>query len=105
MNRVALGLALVVAVSAPAMAQRVSKVNGNRLLALCKQTDITGCDAYVAGVADTLTEKHAACIPPQVTTDQLRAVVLKTLNQHPEKRELSGAVIVLHSLTTAYPCK
>ncbi len=81
MRRALLALALLAAL--PAQAQRVSKVNGTKLMAICG---------------------GQACIPAVVTGAQLRDVVLKLLRGAPEKRELPAARIVLHAYKTAFPC-
>jgi hypothetical protein len=109
MRRAVLALALVAASVAvgPARAQRVSKVDGNKLLALCSGTDIKGCDAYLAGVGDAMAEEPAprrACIPPRVTGTQLRDVVIKFLREEPAKRELSGGSLTVHAFAKAFPC-
>jgi hypothetical protein len=91
----------------PAQAQRVSQINGNRLMALCRTAELTGCDAYLAGIADAIAEApepHLACIPPVVTAAQLRAVVLKLLHDEPDKREKPAAEIVVHAYGKAFAC-
>jgi hypothetical protein len=108
MKRV-LALAFCALAAAPvaAQAQRVSKVNGNRLLSLCSASDVKGCDAYVAGVADALAEAgeiRQACIPVSVTTDQLRDVLLKYLHNEPENREMPGGRLAVRAFTKAWPC-
>ena len=107
MMRVVILLALVAAT--PAAAQRVSKVDGNKLASLCRASDVKGCDAYVAGVADALGElredAHVACIPVRVTTDQMRDVVLKYLHDEPQDRELPGGRLTMRALAKAWPCK
>jgi hypothetical protein len=100
---------ILLAVSAvlPAEAQRVSTITGNRLMMLCHTADSTGCDAYLAGVADAIAEEpppHLACIPSVVTTQQLRAVVLKLLHDEPDKRALPAAEIVVHAYGKAFAC-
>jgi hypothetical protein len=45
---------LALAAALPAHAQRVSQINGNRLMALCRTAELAGCDAYLAGVADAI---------------------------------------------------
>jgi len=99
--------ALLLLGALPAQAQRVSKVSGNQLMELCGHTDIKGCDAYLDGIADAIAEEPAprrACIPRNVTTPQLRDVVLKLLHNAPERRELPAARIVVHAYGKAFPC-
>jgi hypothetical protein len=102
-------LLILVAVAAPAAAQRVSKVDGNKLMSLCRSSDIKGCDGYVAGVADALAEvredAHVACIPARVTNEQLRDVVLKYLHDEPQYRQLPGGHLAVHAFAKAWPCK
>jgi hypothetical protein len=106
MMRGILALALLAAV-VPAQAQRVSKVDGNKLLSICSSTDIKACDAYLAGVGDAMAEEPAprrACIPARVTGTQLRDVVIKFLREEPAKRELSGGSLTVHAFAKAFPC-
>ena len=98
---------LVLVAALPAHAQRVSQINGSRLMALCRTTELAGCDAYLAGVADAIAEEpppHLACIPSVVTAAQLRAVVLKLIHDEPDKRELPAAEIVVHAYGKAFAC-
>jgi hypothetical protein len=89
-----------------AQAQRVSKVNGTRLLAMCTVKAPTDCEAYVSGVSDTLAElkAKAACIPDAVTGRQLREVVVKYLNSNPQTRELKAGALTLKAYAAAFPC-
>jgi hypothetical protein len=45
------------------------------------------------------------CIPASVGWDQLRKVVLKYMNDHPEQLHLRARNIVLDSISPAFPCK
>ncbi len=103
-----------------AQAQRVSKVDGNRLLTLCNARTAAPlrpglaaapstrmqCEAYVSGVADAIAQQQpmAACIPKNVTTAQLVEVTLKDLRTHPENTQLPAGRLVLRALATAFPC-
>jgi hypothetical protein len=92
----------------PAAAQRVTKIDGNKLMSLCSGKNGVGCEAYLDGVADAMAEEpmpRRACIPRNVTTAQLHDVVLKLLHDEPEKRELPAARIVVHAYATAFPCR
>ena len=105
MKHLAVALALLAAV--PAQAQRVSKVDGTKLMSLCGAKDVKGCDAYLSGVADAMAEEpqpRRACIPPAATTQQLRDVVLKLLRDDPAKRSYSAAKITVHAFARAFPC-
>ena len=70
------------------------------------------CKGYLAGVFDTLDESDSSkedinksCIPYTVTYQKKRQVVLKYLNDHPEKLHLSAVALVIESLKVNYPCK
>jgi hypothetical protein len=98
---------LALAAAVPAQAQRVSQINANRLMMLCRTSELAGCDAYLAGVADAIAEEpppHRACIPPVVTAAQLRGVVLKMIHDEPDKRERPAAEIVVHAYEKAFAC-
>jgi hypothetical protein len=100
--------AVSVLAAVPAAAQRVTKVDGNKLMSLCSGKSEVGCEAYLDGVADAMAEEPSprrACIPRNVTTAQLHDVVLKLLHDAPEKRELPAARIVVHAYAKAFPCK
>jgi hypothetical protein len=107
--RAGLALALLVAAVGvlPAQAQRVSKVDGNHLLTLCTTSEVKNCEAYVNGIADAMAEEPApkrACVPPRVTSQQLRDVLVKFIRDNPAKRELSGAALSVHAFAKAFPC-
>ena len=108
--RILLAVALVSAAGA-AQAQRVSKVNGTRLLKLCSagMPSSEQCDIYLSGVADAMALQPAAsrmaCIPLAVTGTQLREVALKVMHEHPEKLQLPAGDIATHAFAEAYPCK
>jgi hypothetical protein len=91
-----------------AHAQRISKVNGSKLLTLCTAGRTTECDAYLSGVADAYAmvgKAGGVCIPLPVTGVQLRLVVTKYLHDHPQELELPAGAIAGHAFTAAFPCK
>ena len=91
----------------PAAAQRVAKIDGTKLMSLCGAADVKGCLAYMNGVADAMAEEpkpRRACIPPNVTAQQLRDVVMKLLRDEPEKRGYPAAKITVHAFAKAFPC-
>ena len=106
MKRIVLTLALFAAVL-PAHAQRVSKIDGNRLMGLCTGKEPKLCEAYVSGVADAIAEEgpaRRACLPTTVVTQQMVDVVVKYLRNTPEQRDRSGAYLSYHALEKAWPC-
>lgn len=119
MKNLALAAALLAA-AAPAAAQRISKVDGNRLLILCGKGNPMPfspgappsagrqeCEAYISGVADMLANDtpRRACIPTNVEMGQLRQVVLKALANHPEATQQPAARLVPRALAEAFPCR
>lgn len=63
------------------------------------------CLNYVLGVADTLGATRNACLPPDVTEDTIREIVIKYLRDNPESRHVGAASQVGISLMAAFPCK
>jgi hypothetical protein len=108
MMRLVLAMAMIGWAGA-ASAQRVSTVDGNKLLGFCTAKATVGCDAYISGVADAIAAagpgKAMACIPSAVTGAQLRGVVVKYLKNHPETRELKAGELTIKALGQAFPCK
>jgi hypothetical protein len=106
MRGIVVAAALVLA-AAPAFAQRVTKIDGNKLLTLCSTSDVKNCYAYLDGIGDALAEEpqpRRACIPPSVTTQQLRDVLLKSLRNTPETRNLPAARLAVNAFGKAFPC-
>jgi hypothetical protein len=101
-------MAVVILGGSAAQAQRVSKVDGTRLLAMCSTKPAGECDAYLSGVADAIAaegaEKAPACIPVAVTGVQLRDVVGKYIHNHPESREMKAGALTISALSAAFPC-
>jgi len=99
---------LMLLAAGTAQAQRISKVDGNRLLTICTTTSPAECDAYLAGVADAIEAggraKAAACIPKAVTGVQLRDVVIKYIHSNPQTRELKGGLLTFRAYAAAFPC-
>ena len=111
MMKAVLVSALVV-VAGGAQAQRVSKVDGPRLMSLCSAHDVGQCDGYLAGFADAIAMQHEssakgkpiACVPVAVTTAQMREVVVKYLRNNPQSREERGADLTARAFAAAFPC-
>ena len=64
---------------------------------------------YVEGVADTLAADEYltgwnACLVGGLTDVQLRDVVVKFLEGHPEERHFAAAALVAQALAKAFPC-
>jgi len=103
----------IVFVAGGAQAQRVSKVDGGRLMTLCAAHEIGECDAYLAGFADAIVKqsemnkggKPIACVPIAVKTAQIREVVVKYLRNNPQSREERGADLTARAFAAAFPCR
>lgn len=102
--------ACAAALPVAAQAQRVSRIDGNKLMTYCTASrGTTGCDAYLDGIADAIEaggRAHApACIPAPVTTAQLRDVVVKYLHDNPQSRQLKAGTLTVRAFAAAFPCK
>jgi hypothetical protein len=91
-----------------AAAQRVSKVDGAKLMAVCTGKQVTGCDAYLDGFTDAIEEggrAHAlACVPKAATGTELRDVVVTWLKANPQAQHDNAATVARTALAKAYPC-
>ena len=67
------------------------------------------CRGYVSAVADMMTNYPfaglKACLPFDVTTDQLVSVSSKYLRDHPGVLHLSAYTNIAAALVLAYPCQ
>lgn len=92
--------------------------SGNQLQNLCSYSKSeepnvasAACTMYILGVTDTLlmnddteTTMKKPCPGKYVTRQQISDVVVKWLNDHPEKRDLPAPFIVMTALNEAFPC-
>ena len=92
----------------------VSDVQGTELLRSCHMGFGTNgfqfCEAFIEGVRDGVvlaTELRDAKpiieTPAEVKQEQLKAVVVKYLNEHPEEHHKPAAVLVIVALSQAFP--
>lgn len=83
---------------------------GNDVLTLCTAPQgLTGCIAYISGVADAMAGDNAvwdrkACIPSGVTTGQLRDIVVTGLRFRAAIRHLQAGITVATLFADAFPC-
>lgn len=83
---------------------------GNTLYSKCTDPAWTlACTAFIAGVMDTLTleasvGKQIVCADNTVTEGQAKDVVVNYLRDHPESRNLTGALIATVAMKQAWPC-
>ena len=109
MNRFVALVVSGIAVSGSLDAAKTEFVTGNTLYGWCisaNSRDI--CTAYVMGVVDQdafPTGLHAYfCLRSEVTGIQLKDVVLKHLQEHPESRDLPASIEVNVALRQMFPC-
>lgn len=99
-----------------ASAATVQFFTGNDLYQFCKSNssaDRAFCYGFVSGVADTERAIDSyrkppvqhICIDDTVVVDQVRGVVIRYMEQFPEKRNYSAASIASDALERAFPCK
>ena len=86
-----------------------SYYDGNKLLDLCRR-DEGLCVSYVVGVTDgqlsavvATSRTRPYCIPLNSTSQQVKDVVVKFLNDHPEERHLLGSTVVAEALSQVWP--
>jgi len=104
-------VALLVSQGAQAAEVRIFKT-GNALLELCESINVHGtgyCLGYIVGVTDASKGKTFDgvfyCIPKEVTAGQLKKVVTKHLNKHPEGLNLTAHGLVQEAFDYAFPCE
>jgi hypothetical protein len=59
------------------------------------------CLGFVEGVAEA---SHSVCLPTGVQPRQAVRIVVKFLQDHPEKLNLYGAILADTALSQAFPC-
>jgi hypothetical protein len=100
----ALAAAMTLAL-APGAKAEVKANTGNTLFADCTQTsgyyNNGFCLGYVVGTAHALAN---VCMPNGSTQGQMRDVVLRWLENNPDKRHYDASSIVAYVLGQAFPC-
>lgn len=91
--------------------------SGNLLLDFCNSDEFKDlrsfsyCTGYIAAIADLdngtciLKQNSYFKLPENITQSQLRKVVVKWLNQNPEKLNFGAASLVEVALSESFPCK
>jgi hypothetical protein len=90
-------------------------MTGNGLLRKCQgqgETTIMAmnkgfCLGIIAGYTDALrtSKGRNVCIPNEVEWGQRMEVIVKYLENHPEKRHIYYEVLIIDALLEAFPCK
>lgn len=107
----ALAVAALLVSTAPGMAQAQARLNtetGYGLLDICTAADASGrdwmCYGYILGVAAMLRDMGSVCFPAQVTHAQMRDVVVRGLQTHPQEQSDPPEILITSYLSAAYPC-
>ena len=102
--------AAVIALFVPTWAW-ASFLTGNELKDLCDGGNEYWCMAYIVGVADASgslaswgISTRYVCVPNNASSKQLKSIVEKYINEHPEKLHQSASSQVLNALSEAFPC-
>jgi hypothetical protein len=96
-----------------------SYYTGYKLLEYCsphlkpKNSSAAGvCLGYITAATDiaidwsnTTGVDSRVCVPRKVSIGELRAIVIKYLDEHPKELHNGAAGIVLNAVYKAYPCK
>jgi Rap1a immunity proteins len=91
----------------------VSDLDGNRLLHICSESEDSHsdfCSGFIVGARDGAVlatklrdAKAILDVPVEVKQEQMLAVVVKYLNDHPEERHKQAALLVIFALSKAFP--
>ena len=91
----------------------ISDISGGRLLDFCNRPEgykLQFCEAFITGVRDGaamgIALRSAKAIfdtPSEVGQKQLKAVVVKYLNDHPEEQHKPASELVIFALGKAFP--
>ena len=89
-------------------------VSGNSLFQNCTSRDATkqiDCLNQIFGAASGIRivsdvwELSVLCVPDGVEASQMRDIVVRWLQRHPEKRHYTIGAVTLSALREAWPCK
>ena len=72
--------------------------------------NVGACVGYVARIGDVMAEEPAvlgwgACSSENIEISQLKDVVERWLERHPEKRHMGAAGLVADAFAEAFPCE
>lgn len=86
-------------------------VRGSFLLDSCKslvQVSNALCGGFVLGVVDASRGKtwdgKLYCIPDEVRPGEIQTIILKWMEEHPEKLNLTASSLIQSALREAFPC-
>jgi hypothetical protein len=101
----------------PAQHTESSYTTGNDLQEQCRVNDISSireafdggfCSGFIEGYAQLAMMARSTpkmlCLPQQVTRGQVKRVIVKYFDEHPEKLHLPAAQLVYDATNKAFPC-
>ena len=113
-----LGMVLLGSMSLGSQPQRnvtVSDIDGAGLLDFCNKpegTSLQFCEAFILGVRDGVVlttelrdSKPLMDTPFEAKQHQLKAVVVKYLNDHPEEQHKPAALLVIYAFEPGVPAR
>jgi Rap1a immunity proteins len=89
------------------------ETSGMQMLRACEAQDalLSGiCQGWMTGLSTGLSlrpwldQNLPACLPPGLTGDQVRLIVIKFLKEHPEQLHYPASLIAGNALHSAFPC-
>jgi hypothetical protein len=96
----------ILVMSMPVQA-RDGSTTGNRLAGFCnsESLDLSAlCAGLIIGFIDGSSLSAKYCIPKDVTNEQIRKVVRKYLDEHPEELHVWYGLLVSLAIGKAFPC-
>jgi hypothetical protein len=106
MRKALLALCMIVPLYTPTSV--VAQNNGNDLLEYCTAQPQESyfragqCLGFINGV--TTTSTNLGCVPEGVTRGQAKDIVIRYLQQNPQRRHLGSSLLVEESFRNAFPC-
>ena len=114
-------IAVVAALVILSPSRVIASPTGNKLYEQCKSPagsptywyDDASCLAYIQGFIEGAIsfqelwandQPKAICLPENVTAGQMRDVVVKYLEIHPERRHLPAMMSIMTAAVQAFPC-
>jgi hypothetical protein len=108
-------LAVMMPLSAQSRAEFGMYLSGSDLLQKCESDSVAEsntCDGYILGILDfqealvgwSRLDEPIFCTPDSALSGQPIKVVIKYLNEHPEKLHLAASGAVTNALGIAFPC-
>jgi len=111
----AAGIVAAMATASSGASAKPYTADGEWLMAGCGATDspqlVYACDLYIMGVADALSEAHAAdehgklfCLPSPYDEKLLSTAFLSYIMRHPDDVHRPAGLLAIRTLQEAFPC-